>query len=135
MSSKFEDQPMSCISVWPHIPYKACLQITNLKVSVNDICLHKYCGLQSQQLNVTLETSLLRVAVVADPPFVDNLTGVGRGHLDVQVDVKARRKDGLVAHGVLGQTVNASLVEQQVRLGTLMNMLDPARFLRARISY
>ena len=60
-----------------------------------------------------LETELLQLTVRAENYYVNNLGYGVRGHLDTQIVLKADRSNVPKAEGILGQTVNSSLVLTQ----------------------
>ena len=60
-----------------------------------------------------LETELVQLTVRAEDYYVHNLGYGVKGHLDTQIVLKADRTNAPEAQGILGQTVNASLVLSQ----------------------
>ena len=62
-----------------------------------------------------LETELLQLTVRAENYYIHNLGYGIRGHLDTQIVLKADRTNVPQAHGILGQTIDPSmLLRQQV---------------------
>ena len=70
-----------------------------------------------------LETDLLQLTVRAEDYYVHNLGYGVKGHLDTQILLKADRDTAPQAQGILGQTVNSSLVlTQQVKICNCMRL-------------
>ena len=59
---------------------------------------------------VSILTDLVVLSVFLQPVHLDNMGNEVRGHLDVQMGLRRTRITAPPAHGVLGQTVDPSLI-------------------------
>jgi hypothetical protein len=58
---------------------------------------------------ICIQTGLVVLTIFVNPVHLDNMGNVVRGHLDIQMGLKATRASAPAAHGILGQTVDPSV--------------------------
>lgn len=71
--------------------------------------------MQDLTYGITLDTELVHLGIRAEDYHNAELGYAGKGHLNIRLALNANRNSAPPLHGILGQTVDASLVaEQQV---------------------